>query len=125
MICIKNKVPVFKFGATAQKTVSDQSNIQEEGKDKSGKDVNCELCDYRCEKQTTLKKHINSKHTEQKCKTCGKEFETPMKLISHIAIEHNEEDEILNEVLHSTPNNLETDINSSFVFHESMLNEFL
>ena len=48
-----------------------------------------------------------------------------MKLISHIAIEHNEEDEILNEVLHSTPNNLETDKNSSFVFHESMLNEFL
>ena len=85
----KNKVPVFKFGATAQKTVTDQTNIQEEGKDQSGKDVKCELCDYRCEKQTTLKKHINSKHTEQKCNTCGKEFETSMKLISHIAIEHN------------------------------------
>ena len=68
---------------------------------------------------------MNSKHTEQKCKICGKEFETSMKLISHIAIEHNEEDEILNEVWHSTPNNLETDKNSSFVFHESMLNEFL
>ena len=107
------------------KTVTDQTNIQEEGKDKSGKDVKCELCDYRCEKQTTLKKHINSKHTEQKCNISGKEFETSMKLISHIAIEHNEEDEILNEVLHSTPNNLETDKNSSFVFHESMLNEFL
>ena len=27
-----HKVPVFKFGATARKTVSDQTNIQEEGK---------------------------------------------------------------------------------------------
>ena len=121
----KDKVPVFKFGATARKTVSDQTNIQEEGKDKSGKDVKRELCDYRCEKPTTLKKHIKSEHAEQKSKICGKKFETSMKLICHIAIEHDEEDEILNEVLHSTPNNIDTDKNSSFVFHESMLNDFL
>ena len=118
----KDKVSIFKFGDTAQKTVSGATNVQE--KDQLGKYVKCELCDYRCEKLPMLKKHINSKHMEQKCKVCGKMFETSMKLVSHVAIEHNEEDKILNEVLHSTPNS-DPHKNSSFVFHESMLNEFL
>ena len=65
-------------------------------KDESGKYIMCELCDYRCEKLATFKTHINTKHIEQKCKICGKMFETSMKLISHVAIEHNKEVIILN-----------------------------
>ena len=37
------------------------------------------------------------------CQVWGNEFKTPLKLTSHIEIEHNEEDDELNKVLHSTP----------------------
>ena len=47
--------------------------------------------------------HKENDHTKQKCKVCDKEFETSMKLTIHVAIEHNEEDDELNKVLHSTP----------------------
>ena len=52
----KDKVSIFKFGDTAQKTVSGATNVQE--KDKLGKYVKCELCDYRCEKLPMLKKAL-------------------------------------------------------------------
>ena len=42
-----------------------------------------EICDYRCEKQSTLKKHTNSQHTEQKCDLCGKECMTSMEIFTH------------------------------------------
>ena len=48
-----------------------------------------------------------------------------MKLTSHVAIEHNKEDDELNKVLHSTPKSGKGSKESSFVFHESMLDEFL
>ena len=48
-----------------------------------------------------------------------------MKLSSHKAIEHNEEDEILNMVLHSTPKLDKESKDYSFVFHELTLNDFL
>ena len=93
---VKEKtVSVFKFGAEARKMVSDKIELKEE---KTFKGVKCEHCDYRCEKLATLKKHISSKHTKQKFKTCGKEFGTSMSLISHVAIEHNKEDDALNEI---------------------------
>lgn len=60
----KNKDSVFRFGAEARKTVSDRIESQE--KERSKKEFKCELCEYSCEKFATLKKHINSKHTEQK-----------------------------------------------------------
>ena len=45
-------------------------------------------------KLPTLKKHILSKHMEQKCKIYGKMFETSMKIVSYVAIKHNTEDTI-------------------------------
>ena len=70
---------------------------------------------------------VQKEHNPEKlkCKVCGKEFETPMKLTSHVAIEHNEEDDVINKVLHSTPKSGKGSKESSFVFHESMLDEFL
>ena len=53
----------------------------------------CDLCNYKALKPNTLKKHINTKHTMQKCKVCDKEFKTSMDLVSHVAKEHIEEEE--------------------------------
>ena len=53
----------------------------------------CDLGDYMAPKLNTLRKHVNPKYTEQKCKVCGKEFETSMQLVSHVASEHIEEKE--------------------------------
>ena len=80
---------VFKFGAEARKTVSDQKKEKEEKK--SAKYFKCEVCDYKCEKLVTLENHISSKHTEQKCKECNREFKTSMELVSHVAKEHHNE----------------------------------
>ena len=78
-------------------------------------------------KLATFKKHILSNHSKQKCKICGKDFETSTKLMRHVSIEHNEylKDNILNIILHSTPKSDKERQNFSFLFHESMLNEFL
>ena len=74
---------VFKFGAEARKTVSDG----DKSKKKSSKLFKCEQCDYECEKSCTLKKHMTSKHTEQKC---SQDFKTIKDLVSHVAKEHHE-----------------------------------
>ena len=68
---------VFKFGAEARKTVLDDAP----------------MCTYECEKSCTLKKHMNSKHTEQKCKVCSQDFKTIMDLVSHVAKEYHETEE--------------------------------
>ena len=54
-------------------------------------------------KKTILKKHINSNHTNQKCKVCGKEFKTSMELVRHVAKEHHKEEEDWNIKFQSTP----------------------
>ena len=51
--------------------------------------------------------HVHSKHTEQKCKVCELKFKTSMQLVSHLANEHNEEDE-WNVKFHSTPKDVES-----------------
>jgi hypothetical protein len=114
---------VFKFGPEARKTVlkKDESKKVEQ----ISKAVKCEICDYMCEKQSTLKKHINSKHTEQKCDLCGKECMTSMEIITHKANEHHEEVETFNVEIHSTPKEDKEKKESSFKFSESMLDEFL
>ena len=48
-------------------------------------------------------KHINTKHTEQKCKICNKDFKTSIDLISHVAKEHDKEEEAWDIKFQSTP----------------------
>ena len=50
---------------------------------------NCDQCDYKCKKETTLKKHIHTKHTQHICKRCNGKFKTSMELVMHVATEHN------------------------------------
>jgi hypothetical protein len=93
--------------------------------EKIQKQLKCELCEYRCDKNPTLKKHINTKHSEQKCKICRKEFKTSMELVSHVAEEHHLEEDSFSVEFHSTPKGSEENKNSSFVFSEYMLDQFI
>ena len=86
----ERKDSVFRFGPEARKTVNKE--IKSKEKVKTSKEFKCELCDYSCEKLTTLKKHINSKHTEQQCKVCRKEFKSAMDLIIHVSNVHQEQE---------------------------------
>ena len=112
------------FGAEARKTVSER--IKSQVKEISVKDFKCEHCNYSCEKLSTLKKHTQSKHTMQKCKICSKEFKTAMEVIIHVSNEHQEQEEEEEGVqFESTPKSGKGGQKASFVFSESMLDEFL
>ena len=45
--------------------------------------------DYKCKREDTLLKHMNSKHDPQKCNICSKSLSSTVKLLQHIAKEHN------------------------------------
>ena len=69
---------------------------------------------------------MNSKHTEQKCKVCGKELINSMELLSHVAKEHQEQEEEVNgDFQSSTPKSNKEGKLSSFGFSDSILDEFL
>ena len=73
--------------------------------------VYCEICEYKCKKESTLRKHVNTKHNQyQKCYECGKMFDSKESLECHKEKGHGQE-----EVIKDT----------SFVFSESMLDEYL
>ena len=50
--------------------------------------LNCDKCEYKCKKESTLKKHKNTKHKDQNCKQCNKTFNTSMEMLLHIAKLH-------------------------------------
>ena len=51
--------------------------------------IKCKQCDYKCERENTLKKHINTKHGEiHKCKECGKNFNEKDLRDLHELIDH-------------------------------------
>ena len=85
-----------------------------QGKAKALKELKYFLCNYECEQSATLQKHINSRHTEQKCKICGEDFRTSMELISQEATEHNGEGEAWDIKFQSTPNSNKEGKHSSF-----------
>ena len=97
----KPKDSVFRFGAAARKAVSDKLKTEEE--ENSDKGLKCELCDFKSDKNAYLKKHITLKHSVQKCKVCQREFKSSMDLVSHVAKEHFEDEDVLNVQITSTP----------------------
>ena len=114
---------MFKFGAKARNTVYDENKSKEE--EKLTKYFKCDHCDHKSEKLVTLKKHKNTKHTEKKCKVCNQEFKTSIELESHIAKEHDDQEEAWSVKFQSTPKSVKEENESTFVFSESMLDEFL
>ena len=88
---------------------------------KSSKSLKCDQCDYCCERPNTLKKHINTKHTKQKCSICSVEFKKIIELLSHIAREHHDEEEACSFKLQSTPNSDSEKEKPDFVLDEFLL----
>ena len=107
---------MFKFRAEAGKNVKEQEKLT--------KGFKCDIYNYRSEKETTLKKHVLSKHTGQKCTICSKEFKTSLEVLSHIANEHHELEEPYSIQLQSIPKSSK-ERKSKFVLSESILDEYL
>ena len=54
------------------------------------------MCDYSCEKDNIMKKHINMKHGDTKCKICCKLFPNIKDALIHTANETSQE--IINDI---------------------------
>ena len=73
--------------------------------------IYCEICDYKCKKKNTIMKHMRTKHCHGiYCDECGILFSTAYSLDIHKGTDHKE---------------IENESDQSFVFSESMLDEFL
>ena len=92
---------VFKFGAEARKTFSENSKNML--KERTHKKFKCEQCIYEYEQSCTSRKHLNIKHTEKKCKVCSQYYKTAMDLVSHVAQEHHEKEEYGNLKFENKP----------------------
>ena len=59
----------------------------------------CELCDYKCKHNRTMKKHMNMKHSNEMeiCKECQEVFKSAIELLKHIADNHHIEEHNLQE----------------------------
>ena len=93
--------PVFIFGSEAGKSLLEGG--KSEAMTNSSKSFKCDQCKFTCEIPNTLKKQVNTKHTVHNCSLCSEELTTSMDLLSHISIEHHDEEEANGLNLQSTP----------------------
>ena len=92
---------------------SAQEERSEDATKKTDGWVQSDICDYRCKKQTTLRKHTNTKHNQDKKNyVCGKSFTSKDLLEDHTILDHMDLE-------------FESQKDTSFVFSESMLEEYL
>ena len=111
-------------------TPKDSKEVVKDGSKKEEL-LDCQHCSYKCKKETTLEKHMITKHQEHPCKECKKKFSTFMELLNHVAKYHfQEQGEVQGEgeEIETTGNPLEDKRGtkeSDFVFSEFMLDEFL
>ena len=89
----------------------------------------CNMCNYECKRESTFKKHIISKHEDHICKECEKNLPSFVDLMKHIAKHHCKE--VKDNDMKDDSENYEkedeekTTKEKSFVFSESMLDEFI
>ena len=95
------------FNLTGDNVESTRIESIEEAKDDGW--LHCKICEYKCKRLTTFRKHMNKKHNLS-CEVCGKVLESLDSLSVH------KEKDCMEE---------ESKKDTSFVFSESMLDEFL
>ena len=62
-----------------------ESVVKEVNK-KEEKQLNCDICVYKCKTEKTLSKHMNTKHLGyMSCNTCGAKFSSSETLSTHIS----------------------------------------
>ena len=111
-------------------TTKDKKDKVKNSNDKEGLLV-CKDCNYKCKKKTSLEKHIATKHEEHPCKQCQEKLPSFTGGLNHIAKYHYQEQgdgESENDEILGTRDLIEEqqgDKVSSFIFDESMLNQFL
>ena len=100
-------------------TISEPNNeeIQEEHQ------LKYEYCEYKCKRKVTMNKHMDTKHNTKNvaCKQCEEKFNSTILLELHIADKHQVGKEVVQES--SALSKVQDD--ESFVFCESMLDEFI
>ena len=50
--------------------------------------LTCTKCEYKTMQETTLEKHMITKHSEHECKDCKKKLPNFMALLKHVAEHH-------------------------------------
>ena len=103
--------------------VREQKNEIKKGHRKD--EFSCIKCEYKTKKETTLTKHMITKHKNHECKKCKENLPSFMALLKHIA-EHEKEEKVkVTEVkVHGGTNNVTKDkedkedaeVNTKFVF---------
>ena len=108
--------------------------VQNKAKKSDGKVVmfNCNNCNYECKKEKRLKKHIITKHEYHMCKECEENLPTFLDFIKHIAEHHCTELKDLNDMKDQSKTEVDEKEDeekstkaNSFVFSESMMDEFI
>ena len=78
----------------------------------------CEKCEYQCKKESTLRKHTNTKHVDQECMKNNKNIAKLQESDEVEIYKKDEKDEL------SLTQRVK-DSKKSFIFSESMLDKFL
>ena len=70
--------------------------------------LKCDACEYKCKKDETLRKNINTKHEDHLCSNCQLRFDNINDLQKHVAKDHSNSLKDRNET--QTYKNIEQDI---------------
>ena len=85
--------------------------------------LKCKHCEYKFKRKGTMNKHMNTKHSKQivSCKQSKEKSNSTVLLELHIADKH----QVRKEVVHGSSSLSKVQDYESFVFCESMLDEFI
>ena len=87
IVNIVDKSEETKLLENDQEEMSINAKLSIEDKDKFKIMFHCDMCSYKCKKEITLKKHLHTKHEDQKWKTGEEIFTNSMELVMHVAME--------------------------------------
>ena len=63
--------------------------VENKSEESKGDQYKCKICDYKCKKEVTLHKHINTKNMSVQSNVCFKKFVSTIKMLQRMAKEHN------------------------------------
>ena len=81
----------------------------------------CTKCNYKCKKQSSLKKHMLTKHNDHVCKECQEKFQSLIEILKHVASHHHKDEEKVKERIHKVDSDAvdNDEEKKNFAFSES------